>query len=96
MENSVLFVDNQAAGVIDGDGTASRFQVSATVTNAGLIEGTTSKGLIIGEDPMTNSGTMAALGSSATLVITSATVTDSTTKALILGSGNGALVDLDK
>ena len=43
---------------------------------------------------ITNSGTIAALGTGATLEIIITTVTNSTTKALILASGNGATVDL--
>ena len=44
----------------------------------------------MGGAPITNSGTIAALGTSALLGIVDVTVVDSTTKALILASGNGA------
>jgi hypothetical protein len=44
--------------------------------------------------PITNSGTIAALGTNASVQIVDVTVADSTTKALILASGNGARVTL--
>src|SRR5262249_6747322 len=43
-----LFVINEAGGVINGNGSGAQLNISATVTNAGLIEGTTSHGLAIG------------------------------------------------
>ena len=95
--DSLLFVINQAGGVINGNGSGllGQLDISATVTNAGLIEGTTSQGLVIGHVPlMTNSGTIAARGTSALVQILDVTVADSTTKALILASGSGAQVSL--
>ena len=90
-----LFVVNEAGGVIDGNGTTGQLNVRATVTNAGLMEGTTSQGLAIGEVPfITNSGTIAALGTSALVEILDVTIADSTSKALILASGAGAQVEL--
>jgi hypothetical protein len=76
--------------VIDGDG----MEVTATITNAGLIEATTFEGLFT-VGPITNSGTIAALGNGARLGLLENTVIDSTTKALILASGSGAQVQLD-
>ena len=71
-------------------------ELVANVTNAGLIEGTTSHGLfIIDSASLTNSGTVAALGTSASVLIINETVINATTKALILASGNGAQVDLE-
>ena len=64
-----LFVNNQAAGVIDGDG----MEVTATITNAGLIEATTFEGLFT-VGPITNSGTIAALGNGARLGLLENTV----------------------
>jgi hypothetical protein len=61
-----------------------------------LIEGTTSEGVAIGRSGrITNSGTIAALGTGALANIFSVTVADSTTKALILASGSGAQVELN-
>jgi hypothetical protein len=80
--------------VIDGNGTAIRLELVANVTNAGLIEGTTSQGLFIDSATLINSGTIAALGTSASVVITNETVINSNPKALILASGNGAQVKL--
>ena len=72
-----------------------QLDISATVTNAGLIEGTTSQGLAIGGSGLiTNSGTIAALGTGALTQIVGVTVANSTTKALILASGSGAEVEL--
>jgi hypothetical protein len=92
-----LFVINEAGGVINGNGSGifGDLDISATVTNAGSIEGTTSQGLAIGGGGLiTNSGTIAALGTSAFVGISDVTVADSTTKALIVASGSGALVVL--
>jgi autotransporter passenger strand-loop-strand repeat protein len=92
-----LFVINEAGGVIDGNGSGifGTLEISATVTNAGLIEGTTSQGLAIGGGGLiTNSGTIAALGTSAVVGISDVSVANSTTKALIVASGSGALVEL--
>jgi hypothetical protein len=86
-----LFINNQAAGVIDGNGF---MEVTATINNAGLIEATAFDGLFT-VGPVTNSGTMAALGTGARLGFQGDTVVNSTTKALILASGNGAQVILD-
>ena len=93
----LLLVINEAGGVINGNGSGvlGQLDISATVTNAGLIEGTTSQGLIIGGVPLiTNSGTIAARGTGALVQILDVTVADSTTKALILASGSGAQVSL--
>ena len=92
-----LFVINEAGGVINGNGsgTIGQLNISATVTNAGLIEGTTSQGIAMGEVPViTNSATIAALGTSALVEILDVTIVDSTSKALILASGAGAQVEL--
>ena len=61
-----------------------------------MIEGTTSKGVAVGGSASltTNSGTIAALGSGAFAQILETTVVNSTTKALILASGNGAQISL--
>ena len=66
------------------------------MTNAGLIEGTTSRGVAVGDVSAltTNSGTIAALGTGAFAQILETTVVNSTTKALILASGNGAQISL--
>src|SRR5262249_28458816 len=82
----MLLLVNQAGGVINGNGSGIvDLQIGATVTNAGLIEGTTSEGIAIGRSGrITNSGTIAALGTSALANIFSVTVVDSTSKALIL------------
>ena len=45
--DSHFTINNQSSGVIDGNGTAIRLELVANVTNAGLIEGTTSQGLFI-------------------------------------------------
>ena len=45
--NSHFAINNQSSGVIDGNGTAVHLELAANVTNAGLIEGTTSQGLFI-------------------------------------------------
>jgi hypothetical protein len=74
-----LFVINKAGGIINGNGN----------------EGTTSRGVAIGGAPLTtNSGTIAALGTGAFAQILETTVVNSTTKALILASGNGAQISL--
>ena len=93
----ILFLVNQAGGVIDGNGSGiADLQIHATVTNAGLIEGTTSEGVAIGPGGrVTNSGTIAALGTGALATISDVTVANSTTKALILASGSGAQVELN-
>ena len=93
---SAITINNQSSGVIDGNGTMFQLDIVASVTNAGLIEGTTSRGLFIhGVPSLTNSGTIAALGTGALVQIMGETVIGATTKALILASGNGAQVDLD-
>jgi autotransporter passenger strand-loop-strand repeat protein len=95
----VLFINNKSGGVINGNGsgTVGALVISATVTNAGLIEGTTSQGLIIDQVPLlTNSGTIGARGTGAFVEIFEVTVANSTTKALIVASGNGALDLLDR
>jgi hypothetical protein len=93
-----LFVVNKAGGIINGNGsgTVGELDIVATVTNAGLIEGTTSRGVAIGGSASltTNSGTIAALGTGAFAQILETTVVNSTTKALILASGNGAQISL--
>jgi subtilase family serine protease len=81
--------------VINGNGTAFQMELAANVTNAGLIEGTTSQGLFIHGATLTNSGTIAALGAGAMVVIANEAVANSTGKALILASGNGAQVELN-
>jgi hypothetical protein len=93
----LLSVINEAGGVINGNdsGTTGVLDISATVTNAGLIEGTTSRGLAMGDVPLiTNSGTIAALGTGAFVEILNVTVANSTTKAMIVASGSGALDSL--
>jgi hypothetical protein len=92
-----LFVVNKSGGVINGNNTGigGGLHIVATVTNAGLIEGTTSKGVLIGGAPITNSGTIAALGTGAFLEILETTLVNSTAKGAILASGNGAHVWLD-
>ena len=93
-----LFVVNKSGGIINGNGsgTGGGLDIVATVTNAGLIEGTTSQGVAIGGSASltTNSGTIAALGTGAFAQILETTVVNSTTKALILASGNGAQISL--
>jgi hypothetical protein len=69
--------------VINGNGTAFQMELAANVTNAGLIEGTTSQGLFIHGATLTNSGTIAALGAGAMVVIANEAVANSTGKALI-------------
>ncbi len=81
--------------MINGNGTAFQMELAANVTNAGLIEGTTSQGLFIHGATLTNSGTIAALGAGAMVVIANEAVANSTGKALILASGNGAQVELN-
>jgi autotransporter passenger strand-loop-strand repeat protein len=93
--NSHFAINNQSSGVINGNGTVFHMELAANVTNAGLIEGTTSQGLLIDSATLTNSGTVAALGTSASVMIINETVINATTKALILASGNGAQVDLE-
>jgi hypothetical protein len=69
--NSNFAINNQSSGVINGNGTGSQhLELAANVTNAGLIEGTTSQGLFIDGASLANSGTVAALGTSALVVIT--------------------------
>jgi hypothetical protein len=80
--------------VINGNGTVFHIELVANVTNAGLIEGTTSQGLLIDSATLINSGTIAALGTSASVVISNETVINSAPQALILASGNGAQVKL--
>jgi autotransporter passenger strand-loop-strand repeat protein len=92
--DSHFTINNQSSGVINGNGTAIRLELVANVTNAGLIEGTTSQGLFIDSATLINSGTIAALGTGASVVITNETVINSNPKALILASGNGAQVKL--
>jgi hypothetical protein len=92
--DSHFTINNQSSGVIDGNGTAIRLELVGSVTNAGTIEGTTSQGLFIDSGSLTNSRTIAALGTSASVVITNETVVNSTGNALILASGNGAQVKL--
>ena len=82
-----LFVNNQVSGVIDG----GNLEILATVTNAGLIEGHD----VIMTGAITNSGTIAALGINAVVQLFAETVTNSTTKALILASGIDARVLID-
>jgi hypothetical protein len=60
--------------VIDGNG----MEMTATVTDAGLIETTTFEGLFT-VGPITNSGTIAALGGGARLGLQDDTVINSTT-----------------
>jgi hypothetical protein len=92
---SAITINNESSGVIDGNGTMFQMDIVASVTNAGLMEGTTSRGLFIhGVPSLTNSGTIAAVGTSASVLILNETVINSTTHALILASGNGAQVDL--
>ena len=68
VQNSVC-VNNQATGVIDGN----CMEMTATVTNAGLIETTTFEGLFT-VGPITNSGTIAALRGGARLGLQDDTV----------------------
>src|SRR5262249_21363009 len=83
------------AGTLANSGTIRDLSIlTNSVTNAGLIEGTAALTGQIADGFTTNLGTLAALGGNARLRIINDTVTDSTTKALILASGNGARVDL--
>ena len=45
--SSHFAINNQSSGVINGNGIAVNMELVANVTNAGLIEGTTSQGLLI-------------------------------------------------
>ena len=84
--------------MIDGNGSGiGQLQIGATLTNAGLIEGTTSEGVTVGggSAPIMNSGTIAALGNNAFAEIFNVSVTDATAKALILASGSGAQMGLN-
>ena len=49
--NSHFAINNQSSGVINGNGTVFHMELAANVTNAGLIEGTTSQGLLIWIQP---------------------------------------------
>ena len=67
-EDFTLFLVNEAGGMIDGNGSGiGQLQIVATLTNAGLIEGTTSRGghRWWWRAPTMNSGTIAALGNNA-------------------------------
>ena len=65
--------------------------MSGNVTNGGRVETTANGGLIL-SSTVTNSGTVAALGTNARLVLSAASVVNS--GGLILASGIGAQVDL--
>ena len=88
-----LTVVNQAKSVIDGDGVNNTMLFEAPLTNDGTVEGTTKAGLAISR-ATTNSGLLEALGTNANLEILAATVTNTTTKAVIQASGTGAVVGL--
>jgi len=81
--------------VINGNGSALPLELAANIINAGLVEGTASAGLWIDSATLTNSGTIAALGAGASVLIRNEIVINSTGKALILASGNGAEVKLN-
>ncbi len=100
-----LTLINQAAGVIDGNGTTAPlvldtngtlFGLSHTIGNAGVIAGTTTEGVIIVSN-VSNEGILEALGTNARLVIDGG-VTNVTgplgRTGLVRALGVGAHVDL--
>ena len=54
--NSHFAINNQSSGVINGNGTVFHMELAANVTNAGLIEGTTSQGLLKIQPPSQTPG----------------------------------------
>ncbi len=77
-----------AGGILD---VVAGGVVSGNVTNGGKVDTTANGGLIL-SSTVTNSGTVAALGTDARLVLSAASVVNS--GGLILASGIGAQVDL--
>jgi hypothetical protein len=76
-----LTLINQAAGIIDGGATANALTLdtgSGSFSNAGTIESTGGKGLLILNSTGTNTGTIQAVGSSAVLSMQSSTFTGGT------------------
>jgi hypothetical protein len=90
--NTHLALINQSGGSIDGNGLHNALTLSGTTSNAGVLEGTTSRGLVIA-GAVTNSKTLEAVGTSATVAIASTVI--NTSVGVILASGVGANVDLD-
>ena len=94
--DSHFAINNQSSGVINGNGTAFHMELAANVTNAGLIEGTTSQGLFITSQPPSQTpGPSRRLAPAHRSMIINETVINATAKALILASGNGAQVELE-
>jgi hypothetical protein len=88
-----LTLVNQAGGIIDGDGVGNALKLIAATSNSGVLEATTSQGLIIAGD-VDNTKTIEAAGKNAAVAITSTTISDGAA-GLILASGSGAHVELD-
>jgi hypothetical protein len=90
--DGTLTLVNQSAGVVNGNDSTSALTVNATIVNSGVLEGTTAPGLaIVGN--VSNSKLIEALGTSAAVVISGGTVSN-TSAGTILASGLGAHVDL--
>jgi hypothetical protein len=82
---------NQAAGIINGSGTNNALTLntggSGSFSNAGTIEATGGKGLVIASSTGTNTGTIQALGSNAILSLQNSTITG----GIFATSGGGTI-----
>ena len=94
---SAMTLDNQVKGVIDGNGADPDnglvIGTGNTVTNAGILEGTTASGLVL-FDPVSNSGQIEALGSDGRVALTG-DVTNTGTKAAVKAAAAGAVVEIE-
>jgi hypothetical protein len=88
-----LTLVNQAGGTINGGGTTNALTLdtgSGSFSNAGIIESTGGKGLVIASSTGTNTGTIQAVGSSAVLYLQNSTITGGT----FATSGGGTITTI--
>ena len=94
--DATLTLFNEKKGTINGNGINNELTLDTgtnTITNQGILEGTTAQGLVVQSD-VANSNLIEAFGTGARLDLLGSTITN-TALAVILASGAAAHVEVD-